>query len=173
MFFFSFFWAYFHSSLSPNIEIGSQWPPYGLNVISLKLPIVNTIILLSSGATITLAHLNLIRGNKQETIEAMLVTLVLAIIFTGIQVYEYSNAPFSFSDGVYGSVFYILTGFHGLHVIIGTIFIFIQLIRIIKNHFTKTEHLGFEAASWYWHFVDVVRLLLFVIVYVYGSKLLQ
>jgi len=173
MFFFSFFWAYFHSSLSPNIEIGSQWPPYGLNVISLKLPIVNTIILLSSGATITLAHLNLIRGNKQETIEAMLVTLVLAIIFTGIQVYEYSNAPFSFSDGVYGSVFYILTGFHGLHVIIGTVFIFIQLIRIIKNHFTKTEHLGFEAASWYWHFVDVVWLLLFVIVYVYGSKLLQ
>lgn len=172
MFFFSFFWAYFHSSLSPNIEIGSQWPPYGLNVISLKLPIVNTIILLSSGATITLAHLNLIRGNKQETIDAMLVTLLLAVVFTIIQVYEYSHAPFSFSDGVYGSVFYILTGFHGLHVIIGTIFIFVQFIRIIKNHFTKTEHLGFEAASWYWHSVDVVWLLLFVIVYVYGSRFL-
>jgi cytochrome c oxidase subunit 3 len=172
MFFFSFFWAYFHSSLSPNIEIGSQWPPFGLEVISLKLPIVNTIILLSSGATITLAHLNLIKGDKQETIEALLVTLLLALVFTAIQFYEYRNAPFSISDGVYGSVFYILTGFHGLHVIIGTIFILVQLIRIIKDHFDSHNHLGFEASAWYWHFVDVVWLGLFVIVYVYGGKIL-
>lgn len=170
MFFFSFFWAYFHSSLSPNVEIGSQWPPFGLSVIGLKLPIVNTIILLSSGATITLAHLYIIQGNKQKAIESLLVTLIFALVFTAIQFYEYKNAPFSISDGVYGSVFYILTGFHGLHVIIGTIFITVQLIRLIKEHFDRHNHLGFEASAWYWHFVDIVRLGLFAIVYVYGGN---
>jgi len=173
MFFFSFFWAYFHSSLSPNIEIGSQWPPYALEVISLKLPIVNTLILLTSGATITCAHLAIIRNKKEIAIESLLVTVILALIFTAIQVYEYRNAPFSISDGVYGTVFYLLTGFHGLHVIIGTTFIIVQLIREIKEHFTPNSHLGFEAAAWYWHFVDVVWLLLFIIVYVFGSDLLS
>jgi cytochrome c oxidase subunit 3 len=172
MFFFSFFWAYFHSSLSPNIEIGSQWPPFALEVISLKLPIVNTLILLTSGATITVAHLAIIRSKKQQAIEALLVTILLALIFTAIQVYEYRNAPFSFSDGVYGSVFYILTGFHGLHVLIGTIFIIVQLVRVIREHLRPDSHLGFEAAAWYWHFVDVVWLLLFIIVYVYGSNVI-
>jgi len=173
MFFFSFFWAYFHSSLSPNIEIGSQWPPYGFDVISLKLPIVNTIILLTSGATITLGHICLIQSKKERAIEALLVTLLLAVIFTAIQVYEYKNAPFSISDGIYGSVFYILTGFHGLHVIIGTIFIGIQLIRIIKNQLKNPNLMGFDFSSWYWHFVDVVWLLLFIIVYVYGGDIIH
>jgi cytochrome c oxidase subunit 3 len=173
MFFFSFFWAYFHSALSPNIEIGSQWPPYGLEIIGLKLPIVNTLILLTSGATITVAHLTLLQGFKQETIEALLVTIVLALVFTGIQIFEYSHAPFSFSDGVYGSVFYILTGFHGLHVLIGTIFILVQLVRVIREQITPASHLGFEASAWYWHFVDVVWLLLFVIVYVFSSSILN
>jgi cytochrome c oxidase subunit 3 len=170
MFFFSFFWAYFHSSLSPNIEIGCIWPPYGLEVIGLALPTVNTVILLSSGATITVAHLAIIRSNKQIAIEALIATIVLALIFTAIQVYEYRHAPFSISDGIYGSVFYMLTGFHGIHVIIGTIFIFVQFIRLIKDHFSPTKHLGFEMCSWYWHFVDVIWLLLYIIVYVYGGK---
>jgi len=172
MFFFSFFWAYFHSSLSPNIEIGSQWPPYALEVIGLTLPIVNTVILLTSGATITVAHLAILRGKKQVAIEALIVTLVLALIFTAIQAYEYRHAPFSFSDGIYGSVFYMLTGFHGIHVIIGTIFIFVQFIRLTKDHMLKNSHLGFEASAWYWHFVDVVWLLLFLIVYAYGGNVL-
>jgi cytochrome c oxidase subunit 3 len=172
MFFFSFFWAYFHSSLSPNIEIGSTWPPYALEVIGLSLPIVNTIILLTSGATITVAHLAIIRQKKQIAIDFMLFTIVLAIVFTAIQGYEYCHAPFSISDGIYGSVFYMLTGFHGLHVIIGTIFITVQFIRLIKDHLLSDSHLGFEASAWYWHFVDVVWLLLFVLVYAYGSNLL-
>jgi cytochrome c oxidase subunit 3 len=172
MFFFSFFWAYFHSSLSPNIEIGSQWPPYALEVIGIALPVVNTIILLSSGATITVAHLALLRGNKQVAIESLVATIAFALVFTAIQAYEYRHAPFSISDGVYGSVFFLLTGFHGIHVIIGTIFIFVQFIRLIKDHLKPDSHLGFEASAWYWHFVDVVWLLLFVIVYAYGSNLL-
>jgi len=172
MFFFSFFWAYFHSSLSPNIEIGSQWPPYALEVIGLSLPIVDTIILLTSGATITVAHLAIIRQKKQIAIDSMIATIVLALVFTAIQAYEYCHAPFSISDGVYGSVFYMLTGFHGIHVIIGTIFITVQFFRLIKDHLLPNSHLGFEASAWYWHFVDVVWLLLFVIVYAYGSNLL-
>jgi len=172
MFFFSFFWAYFHSSLSPNIEIGSQWPPYALEVIGLTLPIVNTIILLTSGATITVAHLAILRGKKQVAIEALIVTIVLALVFTAIQGYEYLHAPFSFSDGIYGSVFYMLTGFHGIHVIIGTIFIFVQFIRLTKDHLLRNSHLGFEASAWYWHFVDIVWLLLFLIVYAYGGNIL-
>jgi len=171
-FFFSFFWAYFHSSLSPNPEIGSLWPPYALQVIGLSLPIVNTIILLTSGATITLAHLAILRTNKIIAIEAMISTIVLAVIFTAIQGYEYVNAPFSISDGIYGSVFFMLTGFHGLHVIIGTIFITIQFIRLLKDHLLPESHLGFEASAWYWHFVDVVWLLLFIIVYAHGSNLI-
>jgi cytochrome c oxidase subunit 3 len=169
MFFFSFFWAYFHSSLSPNIEIGSQWPPYALTVIGLTLPIVNTVILLSSGASITVAHLAILRSNKPLAIDAMLATVLFALIFTAIQAYEYRHAPFSISDGIYGSVFYMLTGFHGIHVIIGTIFIIIQFVRLTKDHFRPNSHLGFEASAWYWHFVDVVWLLLFIIVYAYGS----
>jgi len=172
MLFFAFFWAYFHSSLSPNIEIGSQWPPYALEVIGLSLPVVNTIILLTSGATITVAHLALLREKKQVAIEALIATIVLASIFTAIQVYEYRHAPFSISDGVYGSVFYMLTGLHGFHVLVGTIFIFVQFVRLTKDHLLKDSHLGFEASAWYWHFVDVVWLLLFLIVYVYGGNAL-
>jgi heme/copper-type cytochrome/quinol oxidase subunit 3 len=165
MFFFSFFWAYFHSSLSPNIEIGSVWPPYSLQVIGLSLPVVNTLILLSSGATITVAHLAIIRRKKALAIDSMIVTIILAVVFTLIQAFEYSHAKFSISDGIYGSVFYMLTGFHGLHVIIGTIFITVQLFRLIKGHFQPHSHLGFEVSAWYWHFVDVVWLILFVFVY--------
>jgi len=143
-----------------------------MEIIGLALPVVNTIILLSSGATITVAHLALLRGKKQEAIESLIVTVVLALIFTAIQGYEYRHAPFSISDGVYGSVFYMLTGFHGLHVLIGTIFITVQLVRLTKDQLLSHSHLGFEASAWYWHFVDVVWLLLFVIVYVYGSNFL-
>jgi len=172
MFFFAFFWAYFHSSLSPNVEIGAQWPPFDFEVIGITLPFVNTIILLTSGASITVAHLAILRSKKQLAVDALLTTIILSIIFTAIQIYEYRHASFSISDGIYGSAFYMLTGFHGAHVIIGTIFICVQLARLTKDHFRPNSHLGFEACAWYWHFVDVVWLLLFIIVYYYGSNAL-
>ncbi len=170
MLFFSFFWAFFHASLSPNIEIGCVWPPVGLFVLNpWKIPFVNTLVLLLSGATITWAHQLLAVGNYRQTISALIITINLALFFTGLQIYEYLNAPFDISDGIYGSVFFMLTGLHGLHVIVGTLFILVCLLRHIYKHFTRTHHLGFEAAIWYWHFVDVVWLFLFIFVYWWGN----
>ncbi|RYX79075.1 cytochrome c oxidase subunit 3 [bacterium] len=170
MFFFSFFWAFFHSSLAPSFEIGSVWPPFGMQVFSpWEIPLLNTVILLSSGATITLVHMAILANNRNLAIEGFIATLALAILFTGIQMYEYFQSPFSFSDGIYGSVFFMMTGFHGIHVIIGTIFILVQLFRYLAYHFTKKNHFGFEAAAWYWHFVDVVWLFLFVSIYIWGN----
>jgi len=170
MLFFSFFWAFFHASLSPNIEIGCIWPPVGLIVLNpWKIPFLNTLILLLSGATITWAHQLLVIGNYKQTISALIITINLALFFTGLQIYEYINSPFDISDGIYGSVFFMLTGLHGLHVLVGTIFILVCLFRHIYKHFTRTHHLGFEAAIWYWHFVDVVWLFLFIFVYWWGN----
>ena len=170
MFFFSFFWAFFHSSLAPSFEIGSVWPPFGLHVFSpWEIPLLNTVILLSSGATITLAHMAIIAKNRNLAIDGFIATLFLAILFTAIQMYEYFQSPFSFSDGIYGSVFFMMTGFHGIHVIIGTIFIMIQMGRFLAHHFTAKNHFGFEAAAWYWHFVDVVWLFLFISIYLWGN----
>jgi len=164
--FLSVFWAFFHSSLSPAVEIGGSWPPMGITPLDpFAIPLLNTFLLLSSGAFITYAHHALIAGNRKAAIDGVFLTLVLAIAFTLLQYYEYSEAGFSMSDGVYGSAFYASTGLHGLHVIVGTIFILVGYIRLINYQLTNSTHQGFEASILYWHFVDVVWIVIFSIVY--------
>jgi heme/copper-type cytochrome/quinol oxidase subunit 3 len=171
MFFVSFFWAFFHSSLSPSIEIGGVWPPKGLEVLNpFGLPLLNTLILLSSGATVTYAHYCIQSQDLKNGCIAFFATIFLAVVFTLFQAYEYVEAPFNLSDGIYASTFFVATGFHGLHVIIGTAFLVTCFYRFVSLHFTPRHHLGFEAAAWYWHFVDVVWLILFIFVYVWGSE---
>lgn len=171
MFFFAFFWAFFHSSIAPAFSIGGVWPPKAITTISTyTVPLTNTFILLSSGATVTWAHHALLSRAKKHTLVALIFTLVLAIVFTCLQGFEYVNAPFNISDGIYGSCFYLATGFHGFHVFIGTIALFVSFVRIILNHFTNHHHFGFESAIWYWHFVDVVWLFLFINVYWWSNK---
>jgi len=170
MFFFAFFWAFFHSSFNPNPAIGGIWPPSFLVTLNpWKLPLWNTIILLSSGATVTWAHHSIVYGDKEQASLALILTIVLAVIFTAVQGLEYFHAPFTISDSVYGSTFFMATGFHGFHVIIGTTFLAVCLMRLHLDHFTREHHFGFEAAAWYWHFVDVVWLFLFVTIYWWGS----
>lgn len=169
-FFIAFFWAFFHSSLAPSVELGAVWPPKGIEVLNQwEVPLLNTVILLSSGATVTWAHHSIISGDRFGAIAGLSLTVLLAFIFTILQGLEYYEAPFTIADGIYGSTFFIATGFHGLHVIIGTIFLTVCLIRLIKYHFTKHHHFGFEAAAWYFHFVDVVWLFLFVSIYWWGA----
>lgn len=170
MFFFAFFWAFFHSALAPGVMIGTIWPPKGIEVFNpWEIPFLNTVILLSSGATTTWAHHAIVAGSRDNAIKGLILTLILAIAFTAIQGFEYLNATFTISDSVYGSTFYMATGFHGLHVIVGTIFLAVSLARLYKHHFTQQHHYGFEAATWYWHFVDIVWLFLFVSVYWWGG----
>nr|YP_009498223.1 cytochrome c oxidase subunit 3 [Lactifluus piperatus]AWX53009.1 cytochrome c oxidase subunit 3 [Lactifluus piperatus] len=169
--FLSVFWAFFHSSLSPTIEIGGVWPPQGITPLDpFAIPLLNTILLLSSGAFITYGHHALIQGDRRGAILGTLLTIIFAIIFTALQYYEYSESSFTMSDSVYGTVFYASTGLHGLHVIIGTLFILVGFIRIINYHLTDTHHQGHEAAILYWHFVDVVWLFLFIAVYYWGGN---
>lgn len=170
MFFFSFFWAFFNSSLAPGIEIGCIWPPYLIEPFNpFTVPLLNTLILVLSGATITWAHYALVLGNRNETIQGFAATLFLGLLFTCLQGLEYFEAPFSISDSAYGTTFFMLTGFHGLHVIIGACFIAVCFFRYIQHHFTRRHHLGFEFAAWYWHFVDVVWLFLYLILYCWGG----
>ena len=141
MFFAAFFWAFFHSSLSPTVEIGAVWPPQGIQVLNpWEIPFLNTVILLSSGASVTWAHHAILAGYRKQAMVALFVTVALALVFTGFQAYEYFEAPFDISDGIYGSTFYLATGFHGFHVIIGTIFLAVCLGRLIRFHFTKQHH---------------------------------
>lgn len=170
MFFFAFFWAFFHSSLNPTWEIGCQWPPKGIQVISpWGLPLLNTFILLTSGAFMNAAQYYMIAGYRRNVIICLLYCLVLAVLFTSCQAFEYSRAAFSINDSVYGSCFYMITGLHGFHVIIGTLFILVCFIRHLKHHFTRKIHVGFESAAWYWHFVDVVWIFVFIFIYWWGS----
>lgn len=170
MFFFSFFWAFLHSSLAPAVEIGGMWPPLGFKILNpFGVPLLNTLILLTSGATVTYVHTRLLIVDLDGAAVWLGITLALAILFTLLQVGEYIGAPFNISDGVYASTFYLATGFHGLHVIIGTLFLSVACLRIVLSHFTARHHIGFEAAAWYWHFVDVVWLFLFLLVYIWGS----
>jgi cytochrome c oxidase subunit 3 len=170
MLFISFFWAFFHSSLSPGVELGMIWPPQGISIFDpWQVPFLNTIILLLSGCTVTWAHHAIIHGNRNQGILALVFTIVLALLFTGLQFYEYKIAPFCLSDGIYGSTFFITTGLHGLHVIVGTLFLLVCLVRLYNYQITAQHHFGFEAAAWYWHFVDVVWLFLFVSVYWWGG----
>nr|YP_009630372.1 cytochrome c oxidase subunit III [Antarctoperla michaelseni]QBP33875.1 cytochrome c oxidase subunit III [Antarctoperla michaelseni] len=169
-FFISFFWAFFHSSLSPTGELGAIWPPAGIVPFNpLQIPLLNTAILLASGVTVTWAHHGLMEGNHSQTLQGLFFTVLLGIYFSILQAYEYIEAPFAISDSVYGSTFYVATGFHGLHVIIGTTFLLISLIRHASFHFSQNHHFGFEAAAWYWHFVDVVWLFLYISIYWWGS----
>lgn len=170
MFFFSFFWAFFHFSLTPSISIGGVWPPMGIYVLDSKgLPLLNTVILLSSGVTVTWAHKAISAGNRAAVTKALICTIFYGLFFTFFQAVEYLGAPFSMNDGVYGSIFYMTTGFHGLHVIVGTIMLIVCLGRHLNYHFFKKRHLGLLCAIWYWHFVDIVWIFLYVCVYVWGS----
>jgi cytochrome c oxidase subunit 3 len=170
MFFVAFFWAFFWSALAPTPEIGSVWPPRGIEVLNAwEVPFLNTRILLTSGGAVTWAHHAIVSGDREEAVRALRVTVGLAVGFTGLQGFEYVNAGFTISDSVYGSTFYIATGFHGFHVFIGTCFLTVCRRRVRDNQLTKQHHFGFEAAAWYWHFVDVVWLFLFVTVYWWGN----
>ena len=170
LFFLAIFWAYFHSSLSPTIELGANWPPVGIESINpFELPLVNTIILLSSGFTVTYAHHCLIQGDRKGALYGLLLTAILAFVFTDFQAVEYSVSFFSISDSIFGSCFYFGTGFHGLHVIIGTAFLTVGLWRMLAYHLTENHHLGLESGILYWHFVDVVWIFLFISIYYWGS----
>jgi len=170
LFFFSFFWAFFHRSLSPIQEIGLLWPPIGICPFNaLQVPLLNTIILLSSGVSVTWAHHALIENNHSQTSQGLIITVTLGVYFTLLQALEYWEASFSISDSVYGATFFVATGFHGLHVLIGSSFLLICIIRHFKCQFSSSHHFGFEAAAWYWHFVDVVWLFLYVSIYWWGS----
>lgn len=170
LFFLSVFWAYFHGSLSPTVEVGVQWPPKGVEAIDpFELPLINTTILLASGFTVTYAHHCLIEGKRLGALYGLLGTAVLAVIFTSCQWLEYEVSLFSITDATFGSSFYFGTGFHGLHVIIGTAFIAVGLWRVLAYHATENHHLGLEAGILYWHFVDVVWIFLFVSIYYWGS----
>jgi cytochrome c oxidase subunit 3 len=182
MFFVAWFWAFFDASLFSDEAIqasrvaatGAVWPPKGTAVLDpWHLPFINTLILLTSGTTVTWAHHALLQNDRQGLKWGLVLTIVLGLIFTSIQAYEYAHAAFAFSrdngGNIYGSTFYMATGFHGFHVIIGTIFLIVCLIRAMKGDFTPKQHFGFEAAAWYWHFVDVVWLFLFAAVYIWSS----
>lgn len=178
MFFAAWFWAFFDASIFADEAIqfgrveanGGQWPPAGIEVFDpWHLPLLNTVILLTSGATATWAHHALREGNKKHLVLGLWCTVALGALFTAVQAYEYAHAPFGFSDGIYPSTFFMATGFHGAHVIIGTVFLIVCLARAYKDHFKPDHHFGFEAAAWYWHFVDVVWLFLFCCIYIWGA----
>ena len=170
LFFLAIFWAFFHSALSPTVELGAQWPPMGIEAINpFELPLLNTVILLSSGVTVTYAHHSLIQGNRSGALYGLVATVILAIVFTLLQGIEYTVSSFTISDGAFGSCFYFGTGFHGLHVMIGTAFIAVGLWRVLAYHSTDNHHLGLESSILYWHFVDVVWLFLFISIYYWGS----
>nr|YP_009691879.1 cytochrome c oxidase subunit III [Nortia carinicollis]QEG58672.1 cytochrome c oxidase subunit III [Nortia carinicollis] len=169
-FFISFFWGFFHNSLSPSVEIGMNWPPQGIKPFNpIEIPLLNTLILLTSGLTVTWAHHSLMENNYKQGLQGLVLTVILGVYFTILQVYEYIESPFTIADAVYGSSFFMATGFHGIHVIIGTTFLLVCLIRHYYNHFSPIHHFGFEAAAWYWHFVDVVWLFLYISIYWWGS----
>lgn len=170
LFFSAFFGSYFYSALMPNEVTGGVWPPKNITPFDpFHLPYLNTLILLLSGTTVTWAHHEILEGNTKEAFKGLIITVALGLTFTCVQAYEYLHAGFGIKDGVYGSNFYMATGFHGAHVIIGTLFLAVCAYRAWKNDFTPKAHIGFEAAAWYWHFVDVVWLFLFVSIY-WGSS---
>lgn len=174
MFFVAWFWAYFNAALFPNEAIGGVWPPEGIETFDpFHLPLLNTLILLLSGTTVTWAHHALIEGDRDGLKQGLWLTVLLGAFFSCVQAYEYSHAAFAFSNAeggnIYSSTFFMATGFHGFHVLVGTIFLAVCLFRAYRGHFTPKQHFGFEAAAWYWHFVDVVWLFLFIFIYVLGQ----
>lgn len=172
MLFFPFFWAFFHGALSPAISIGGVWPPIGIKDVEVldafMLPLVNTIVLLSSGVALVSAHRGIVSGHKSVVLNMLYLAISLGIFFSWLQFIEYGLTQFSISDGLYGSVFFMLTGLHGFHVIVGTTLLLISYWRVIANTFSTNHHIGFETAAWYWHFVDIVWLFVFAFIYVWG-----
>jgi len=178
MFFVAWFWAFFDASLFPGDAIeysraeftGGTWPPKGIEALDpWHFPLLNTLILLTSGTTVTWAHHALLKGDRFGLKAGLILTVLLGLLFTSVQAYEYANAPFAFKGSIYGATFFMATGFHGFHVIVGTIFLAVCLGRAFAGQLSKAHHLGFEFAAWYWHFVDVVWLFLFACIYVWGS----
>jgi cytochrome c oxidase subunit III len=184
MFFVAWFWAYFDAALLAGDEqqymrdqlLGGHWPPVPTEDGRFKgtfdpwhLPLLNTLILLTSGTTVTWAHHALLENDRKGLIQGLWLTVILGVAFTCVQAYEYTHAAFTYGGHIYGSTFFMATGFHGAHVIIGTVFLTVCLIRAYLGHFKPDHHFGFEAAAWYWHFVDVVWLFLFVFIYVWGA----
>jgi cytochrome c oxidase subunit III len=186
MFFVAWFWAYFNTALFPGDVfqvqdaaigqvtrdqfLGGQWPPKGVETFDpWHLPLLNTLILLTSGTTVTWAHHALLENDRQGLKWGLIITIALGLAFTSVQAYEYMHAAFGFKGNIYGATFFMATGFHGAHVIIGSTFLIVCLIRAYLGHFTPTQHLGFEFCAWYWHFVDVVWLFLFACIYVWGA----
>jgi cytochrome c oxidase subunit III len=178
MFFVAWFWAYFNTALFPasipefarTELLGGTWPPKGIETFDpWHLPLLNTLILLTSGTTVTWAHHALLHDDRDGLKKGLWCTIILGALFTCVQAYEYSHAGFGFKGHIYGATFFMATGFHGAHVIIGTIFLSVCLARAYAGHFSPKQHLGFEFAAWYWHFVDVVWLFLFACIYVYGA----
>ena len=170
LFFVSFFWAYFHSSISPCIDIGQVWPPLIIESFNpINVPLLNTLILLSSGVSVTWRHHSMIEGDKKTSVLSLALTCVLGVYFTFLQGLEYVQATFTIRDSSYGSTFFVATGFHGIHVLIGRSFLLVCLVREIFLHVNKNHLLGFELAAWYWHFVDVVWLFLYTSIYWWGA----
>jgi cytochrome c oxidase subunit 3 len=179
MFFVAWFWAFFDASLFADEAIqyarvkanDGQWPPASITTFDpWHLPLLNTVILLTSGVAVTWAHHAMLEGDKKQLVQGLAATCALGLLFTAVQAYEYVYAPFGFTDGIYPSTFFMATGFHGAHVIIGTVFLLVCLGRAYAGHFKPDHHFGFEAAAWYWHFVDVVWLFLFSCIYWWGSS---
>ncbi len=178
MFFVAWFWAYFDVAFFAGelqqvvrTELtGGVWPPRGIATFDpWHLPLFNTLILLTSGTTVTWAHHALLHDDREGLKWGLILTVVLGFLFTCVQAFEYQHAAFSYSGHIYGATFFMATGFHGFHVIVGTIFLFVCLMRAYSGHFSSKQHFGFEAAAWYWHFVDVVWLFLFACIYVWGA----
>jgi len=171
MFFFAFFWAYYHASLPILNNVAGPWPPAGIEALgAADVPILNTLILLTSSITVTIAHHALIEDDRQKLIKWTAITFTLGIIFLSIQVFEYYEATFKITEGIYPTTFYLATGFHGFHVFIGTIFLIVCYFRARAGHFKPDQHVGYEAAAWYWHFVDVVWIFLFINIYWWGAS---
>jgi len=172
MFFVAFFWAFFYGAMFPTEVIGFVWPPEEIKIINpFYLPLLMTMILLLSGCTVTWAHQAILEDNQDDLVLSLGLTTFLGFFFLFFQVYEYTKMNFGFADSIYSATFYMATGFHGFHVFVGAVFLGVCWIRAMKGHFTKEKHFGFEAAAWYWHFVDVVWLFLFIAIYIWGNKI--
>ncbi len=170
LFFVSFFWAYLHSRISPRLELGAHWPPLSISTFNpMGIPLLNTVILLSSGVRVTWSHHSIENSKLLSSKTSIVFTIFLGILFTLLQVIEYLQAPFSISDSVFGTTFFLSTGFHGIHVIIGTLFLAVSSKRLFSLSFSSKHLLGFECSAWYWHFVDVVWLFLYTLIYWWGS----
>lgn len=169
-FFLSFFWTFFHSRLNTTVELGAIWPPLGVCPLNpFQVPLLNTVILLSSGVSVTWAHQAILNEDWGAGEKSLVITWILGIYFLSLQWIEYRMASFGIRDSVFGAIFFIATGFHGFHVIVGTLFLMVIWARVVKVHFRRSHHFGFECAAWYWHFVDVVWLFLFTVVYWWGT----